>query len=445
MFDKLTAFRQKNSPSRRQVIANTAWLFADQILRRGVAFFVGVWVARYLQPQQFGLYNYALTFVALFSPLAKIGLDEIVVRNCVSNPSCKHEILGTAFILKLISGFLTLTLTLGVISLVEPNDVVTRWLVGITAAGTIFQAFETIDFWFQSQLESKYTVWAKNGAFWLLSIGKIVLIQIEAPLIAFACAGLAEIVLNTVGLIIIYQATGNSIKQWHSSIQYAKKLLKDSWPLTLSGVTVLIYSKIDQFMLGALLADKSELGFYAVAVKLAEVFDFLPVIIYASLLPKLTEIKLNSNEQYVKRFQNYFDLMLVLWLLIAVPLSLGASLIVSLYGESYAPAATILSIYVWAQFGTNFGVARNAFIIIEDKLKLSLYLSAFGAVLNIVLNIYLIPNFGAIGATIATLITYFIVTVFLNFIVPDLRFIGKLIIKSLNFYNVALRMRELIR
>jgi len=445
MFDKLTAFRQKNSPTRRQVIANTGWLFADQILRRGVAFFVGVWVARYLQPEQFGLYNYALTFVALFSPLAKMGLDEIVVRNCVGEQSSKDEILGTAFVLKLISGILTLALTVGVIALVEPNDVVTRWLVGITAAGTIFQAFETIDFWFQSQLQSKYTVWAKNGAFWLLSISKIVLIQVKAPLIAFACAGLAEMALSAVGLVIIYQATGNSLRRWHSSIQYAKKLLKDSWPLTLSGVTILIYSKIDQFMLGALLADKSELGFYAVAVKLSEVFDFLPVIIYTSLLPKLTEIKLNSYEQYVKRFQNYFDLMLVLWLVIAIPISLGASLIVGLYGESYAPSATILSIYVWAQFGTNLGVARNAFIVIENKLKLSLYLSALGAILNILLNLYLIPQFGAIGATIATLLTYFVVTVFLNFVIPDLKFIGELIIKSCNLYKVALRMRELIR
>lgn len=445
MFEKLIAFRQKNSSSRHQVLANTTWLFADQILRMGVAFFISVWVARYLQPEQFGLYNYALTFVALFSPIAKMGLDEIVVRDCVGNPSGKDEILGTTFTLKLISGIFTLALTVGVIGLVHPSDTLTQWLVGITAAGTIFQAFETIDFWFQSQLQSKYTVWAKNGAFWLLTIAKIVFIQIKAPLIAFACAALVEIMLNAVGWIIIYQALGNSLRRWHSSIQYANKLLKDSWPLIFSGVTILIYAKIDQFMLGSLLTDKSELGFYSVAVKLSEVFDFLPVAMYMSILPKLTEIKVNSYEQYVKRFQNYFDLMLVLWLVIAIPISLGSSLIVNLYGEAYAPSATILSIYVWAQFGTNFGVARSAFIIIEGKQKLALFLSILGAGINILLNLYSIPKFGAMGATVSTLITYFVVTVFLNFVIPDLKFISKLIMNSCNLYKVALRMRELIR
>lgn len=149
----------------QKILANTGWLFVDKILRMGVGLLVGVWVARYLGPEQFGLYNYALSFVALFSAFATLGLDGIVVRDIVRDPSYKNEILGTAFILKLLGGISTLILAVGAVSLLRPHDNLTRWLVGIIAAGTIFQAFDVIDFWFQSQVQSKYTVYAKNVAF----------------------------------------------------------------------------------------------------------------------------------------------------------------------------------------------------------------------------------------------------------------------------------------
>lgn len=148
----------------QKILANTGWLFIDKIIRMGVGLLVGIWVARYLGPEQFGLYNYALSFVALFSALATLGLDGIVVRDIVRDPSCKDETLGTAFVLKLIGGGLTFLFVVGANSLLRPHDRLTQWLVGIIALGTIFQAFDTIDFWFQSQVKSKHTVYSKNTA-----------------------------------------------------------------------------------------------------------------------------------------------------------------------------------------------------------------------------------------------------------------------------------------
>ena len=445
MLQKLFTVNERVSPGLRQVVDNTAWLFSDRILRMGVSLLVGVWVARYLGPKQFGLYNYASAFVSLFGPLAQIGLDGIVVRDLTKDLSGKNEILGTAFALKLIGGVLTLPLSVGIISLLNPNDGLTRWLVGITAAGAIFQAFDTIAFWFQAEVESKYTVYAKNVAYLFVNLAKIVLIQTKAPLIAFACAGLAEIVLGAVGLVVVYRAKGQYFNQWRGSFLRAKQLLKESWLLTLSGLTIYVYSKIDQIMLGSLV-DKSELAFYSVAVKLSEVFDFLPVLLAVSFLPKLTALKAESNNEYTKKFQLYFDVMFMLWLLVALPVSLGSFYIVNLlYGKTYATSATILSIYVWSQFGSNFGVARGTFLLIEGKVKISLYLSVIGALINIGLNLYLIPKFGAIGATVATLITYFVVTILLNFLIGELKVVGSFIIRSFNLPHTVLRIAELVR
>jgi O-antigen/teichoic acid export membrane protein len=444
MLDKLTALSQRFAPGVRQVLSNLAWLLTDQILQMALGLLVGVWVARYLGPAQFGILNYAIAFVSLFASMATMGLGTLVVRDIARNPECKEETLGTAFAIQFIGGIITLLLTVTVISILNPNDSLTRWLVGIIAAGTIFQSFETINFWFQSQVQSKYTVVAKNSVSLLAAGLRIGLIQIKAPLIAFACLRLGEVAMAGFAIALVYQSRGNDFKLWRVSWHRGKQLLQESWPLVLSSLAVFIYSKIDQIMLGSL--NKTELGYYAVAVKLSEICDFLPVIIASSIFPKLAQLREKNYGEYLKNFQIYSDAMLFLWIGVALPISLLAPIIVqTLYGEQYTASATVLSIYVWAQFGSNFGVARNTYFALEGQLRYGLYLTVVGSVFNIVLNSLLIPKYGAVGATVATLITYFYVIILVNFLIKELRPFGNLILNSLNLYKAASRLMGLIR
>jgi Membrane protein involved in the export of O-antigen and teichoic acid len=448
MLDKLNAVSQRLGPGLRQVLGNLAWLLTDQILQMALGMLVGVWVARYLGPEQFGLLNYAIAFVSLFSSVATMGLGTLVVRDIARNPDCKEETLGTAFTIQFVGGIITLLLTVTVISVLNPNDnpdeSLTRWLVGIIAAGTIFQSFETINFWFQSQVQSKYTVVAKNSVSLLVAALRIGLIQIKAPLIAFAWLRLGELAFAGVAIALVYQSKGNDLKLWRVSWLRGKELLKESWPLVLSGLAVFIYSKIDQIMLGSL--NRTELGYYAVAVKLSEICDFLPMIIASSIFPKLANLRDKNYGEYIKKFQIYSDSMLLLWLGVALPVSLLAPFIVqTLYGEQYAASARVLSVYVWAQFGSNFGIARNAYFALEGQLRYGLYLTVVGSIFNIVLNSLLIPIYGAFGATVATLITYFYVIILVNFLIKELRPFGNLILNSLNLYKAASRLIGLIR
>jgi PST family polysaccharide transporter len=446
MLDKLAAVTQKFSPGLRQVIGNTSWLLVEKIFQMGLALVVGVWVARYLQPKDYGLLTYAITFVSLFGAIAELGLGTIVIRDIARDPSCKDETLGTAFVLQFIGGIFTLVLTVGTISLLKPNEIVTRWLVGIVAAGTIFQAFSSINYWFQSQLQAKYIVVANNLVSVVYAAVRIVLIRLQARVIAFAWAGLAEVALRGLAMVVAYHINGNHLRTWRCSLLRAKTLLQESWPLVLSGLAIYVYSKIDQVMLGSMLADTTQLGYYSVAVKLSELFDFIPILIYQSVFPKLSKLKEVNPEGYISKLQIYFDIMALFWILVAVPVSFFSPYIVNLlYGKSYTASAPILSIYVWAQFGSNFGLARSAYFAVEGKLKYSLYLSLIGALINIAINYILIPKFGAIGATMATLITYFLVIVLINFYLRDLRLIGKIIIRSLNFYKAASRVLGLIQ
>ena len=445
MLDKLTAVSQKLGPGLRQVLVNLAWLFTDQILQMGLGLVVGLWVARYLGPVQFGLLNYAIAFVSVFSSVATMGLGSIIIRDIARNPECKNETLGTAFGMQFTGGCITLLLTVTVISLFKPDDDLTRWLVGIIAAGTIFQAFEAVNFWFQSQVQSKYTVLAKNSVCFLIAGGRIGLVLIKAPLLAFAWVRLAEVAIVGMAYVYFYRLTGNKIQDWRFSWARGKELLRESWPILLSGLAVYLYSKTDQLMLGAM-NQNAELGYYAAAVKISEICDFLPMITYSSIFPKLASLREKDYPEYLNKFQIYCDAMMILWLGVAIPISLLSPWIVHvLYGEKYAKSAAVLAIYVWAQFGSNFGVARNTYFTIEGQLRYSLYLTVVGLILNVGLNWWLIPKYGAFGATAGTLITYFYVIILVNFMIKELRPFGKMIWRSLNLYKAASRLIGLVK
>lgn len=421
MLDKLTAVSQKFSPGFRKIIGNTAWLFGEKILQMGLGLLVGVWVARYLTPEKFGLLNYALAFVGLFSPIATLGLGQLVVRDLAKDPSCKEETLGTAFVLKLFGGILTLFLTVGTIVLLKPEDTLTHWLVGIAATGTIFLAFECIDFWFQSQVQSKYTVWSTNSAYLLINGVKIALIQMGAPLIAFSCALMAEKAMGAGALAITYHTKGHFLNSWRFSLVRAKELLLQSWPLILSGFVIMIYMRIDQVMLGQM-RDNTEVGIYSAAVKVSELWYFIPGAIVQSVFPSIVKAKEISETVYEERLQKLFDIMSLISYTVAIPLSIFSGQIVTLlYGQKYAAAAPSLAVLIWAGLFVSLGLARTPWLITEGYLKLEVATTAVGAAVNMGLNFVLIPPYGGLGAGIATVIAQMVASYGANAFYPKTR------------------------
>ncbi|MCE2698339.1 MAG: flippase [Nostocales cyanobacterium LE14-WE4] len=404
----------KSSDRFRGIIANTGWLFADRILRMGVGLFVGVWVARYLGVQQFGVFNYATAFVALFSTLSTLGLDAIVVRSIVREPEKRLQILGTTFWLKLIGGIAALVLAVSSIIVVRHDDQLTISLVAILASVGIFQAFDTIDLWFQSQVQSKYTVIAKNTAFVIIALVKVTLISIHAPLIAFACTSLGEVSLGAIGLIISYKIRGYSPWLWPWSSPLAKTLLKESWPLILSGLSVMIYMRIDQIMLGQMIGDKA-VGLYSAATRISEVWYFIPVAIASSVSPAIYAAKEVSEALYYQRIKQLIRMLVLISLVISVPMSLmSGKLITILFGNGYAEAGKILAIHIWASLFVFMGVATSPWFIAEGLTEFSFHRTLIGAVVNVVLNFLLIPSYGGIGAAIATVIAYAIAAFLAN-------------------------------
>lgn len=415
MINKLTRVTEKFSPNLRKIISNTSWLFGDQLLRMSLSLFVGAWLTRYLGPTRLGIYNYALALVGLFTPFANFGLNQIVVRDLVNFNDAKNEILGTAFVLKLVGGILLfLLLPLGFYML-NPNENLAAIIVVIIAAGIIFQCFEVIEFWFQSQVESKYTVFAKSTALIVTSCIKVFLIKIQAPLIAFVWTSLIEILLITLFLIITYYKDGNNLIYWRYQFSQAKRLVRESWPLILTGVAITIYMKIDLIMLGNMLGSKT-VGIYSSAVRISELWYFIPVAITSSVFPSIVKAKQIDENLYYQRLQKLFNLMVFTALIIAVPMTFLSGFVVTLlFGQEYLESAGVLSIHIWAAIFVFLGVAQGPWNITEGLQRLSLTRGLMGAGINVVLNFILIPQYGASGAAIATLISYAIPNYFANF------------------------------
>ena len=131
----------KNHQGFMKYFKNTSWLFAEKVLRMVVGIFVAIWVARYLGPEQFGLFSYAGSFVGLFTAFATLGLDGIVIRELVKDEGRRDKLIGTAFWLKFFGAFLVL-IVLAIAIIFTSNDTQTNSLIFIIASATIFQSFK---------------------------------------------------------------------------------------------------------------------------------------------------------------------------------------------------------------------------------------------------------------------------------------------------------------
>jgi len=418
-------------PELRKILSNTGWLFASYISRYGLTFLIELWMARYLGPQQFGLYNYVIAFVTLLGTLASLGVNNVVVREIVRTPSERGEILGTAFTLKLAGALLTWPLTLLAIYLLRPDDGLARLMAGIIAAGTLFQAFDVIEYWFQSQVKSKFAVLAKTAALIAVSVLRVGLLYTRSPLITFACAATLELALSAAGLIIAYRKTGDSLWKWKATFARAKLLLRDGLPLLLSWFSIIFYMKIDQVMLGEWAGDKA-VGIYSVVVRLSEVWYFIPVSIASSALPSIIEAKKISEQVYRQRMQRLLYLLSAMAYGIAIPMTfLSGWLVTLLFGERYAEAGPALSVHIWAGVPVFLGVVKDSYLLTEGLTRLSFVMAFGGAVINVALNYFLIPRYGALGAAIATVAAYSSANVWLCFLYKRTRSIGSMMLKAL--------------
>ena len=405
-------------------LKNTSWLFWERVLRLLMGLFVGAWVARYLGPEQFGLLSYVQSFVGLFIVLSTLGLDNIVVREIVKKTNIAASLIGTAFILKLLGAiFMLLIITLTMTTLFE-HDSSEKVLIFIVAFSTIFHSFNVIDYYFQSQVLSRYVVYANLLVLFVSSLTKIALIINEADLMTFVWVVLFDSVVLALSYTWFFlKKTDYKIADLALTFRkdVALSLLRDSWPLVLSGLVVSVYMKIDQVMIREML-DNEAVGHYAAAVKISTAWYFIPVVVASSFFPAIINARKISKDLYYERLQKLYDLNFTVALVLGLPVVFFSSSIIEiLYGQDFTQSAAILSVHIFCGFLVFMGVVRGKWILSENLQRYDLYIHVIAAVANIVFNFAFISWFGVIGAAYGTLLSYLFALFFSPLIIKEIR------------------------
>lgn len=391
----------------RRYAANTSWMMAEQMLRIVAGLLVGIWVARYLGPEQFGLFSYVLAFTAIFAGVAKLGLDGILVRELVNYPERRDTYLGTAFWLKAIGAALVMIIMAAIVPFTSNNQT-TNLYIFIVAFGLIFQSFEVVEFYFQSKVLAKVISICKAIQLAISSLIKIYLVLTQADLVWFVCVTALDTISLAVSYFVAYKIRGNVVFFKAFNKKIAKELLKDSWPLIFSSLVVMIYMRIDQIMIKEMLGDY-EVGVYSAAVRLIEVIYFIPTLLAKSLFPAILNAKKASSELYSSRMLSLYRSVTIIAILFLIFIALfNETIILHLYGEQYSESAQILQAYSYSTVFVFFLVISGMWYISENHKLLALYRNIVAALINISMNFILIPRYGIVGAAYSTLFSFFL-------------------------------------
>lgn len=403
----------------------------------------GIAVANYLGSAENGILAYPMAIITFFLAASALGMDAYITREILQKPEDKNVLLGSAFRMRLLAGLMALPLIYFCYFLIQQfaeNKPETPFhYIIIVSFVCVLQAVTIIDSYFQAQTQGKKIMTVQVIANLLSAALKLFLIISAASLSAFIWALLADSLFLAIGYTAMYQRTGENIFRWKYDSNVAKNLFKQAWPLAFSAILVTLYMKIDQVMIDAYM-NSSALGVYSTVVSLSESWYFIPVATVTALFPAIMNARKEDPVRYQKRLQNLYDLMSFLSVGIAIVMTFASSFLFKLlYTPEYAHGAEILAIHIWAGVFVFLGSASGQYLIAEGYLKLSLARTAFGALINILLNLWWIPLYGIKGAAYGSLVAYFCATFFI-LLIPKTRQQGYMMLKSIFQINLLQKL-----
>lgn len=410
-------------------VGNAGWLIGGKVFQMAISLVVGVITARYLGPSNYGLIGYGTAYVTFFSAFCTLGLNSVIIKDFVDHKDEQGEAIGSAIVMRLVSSILSSLMIIGFVSIIDRNEPTTIAVVALCSVGTIFHVFETFNFWFQSQYKSKITSIATLTAYIITSVYKIILLMIGKDVRWFAFSTSIDYIVVAVFLYVAYRKFHGAKLRF--SIKKSKSLLKISYNYILSTMMVAIYGQTDKLLLKQL-CDDSSVGYFTTATTVCAMWVFVLQAIIDSVYPTILNLKGKDQLQYERKNRQLYAIVFYVSCMVSVGfLVLGDFVIKILYGEAYMPAADILKVVSWYTAFSYLGVARNAWIVSEGKQKYLKYIYGCAAVLNVAMNLILIPVMGTIGAATATLITQILTSIVLPIMFKELRPNTKLMLEAI--------------
>ena len=414
--------------AKKKILSNSVWMILQNLYPMLTSLTIVALIARYLGPSDYGLINYCASVISIFTTLAGLGLDNLIVSEIIRNPEKEGGYLGTALVMRLITSFVSFPLFLGVIALLHPGDKVLFAVAVLQGLGMIFQTYDVLVYWFRIKLKMKFISIAMVCAITVTTILRIVLLYLKVTVEWFALAISIQALVAAVIITAIFMK--KSDVKLKVSAADAKALLRISYNCIISSMSIIIYMQADKIILEKM-TDSAHVGIYSAAVMLATCWQFVPSSLIDSARPVVLEKRKVSGEEYLDRFKLVMAGANVVSFVFALLMSgLGWAFIYFVYGNEYMDAVIPLIILSWASFFAMTGYVRSIWITGEGFYRFDKIFTVTAAVLDIVLDIVLIWRFGIIGAALATLVTYIYEVLIIPLFFKETRVFPKLYFQS---------------
>ena len=390
--------------SSKKILSNSAWVIIQHIYSMLTSLIVVALIARHLGPADYGLINYCSSLIAMFTTLSGLGLDNLIVSEIIRNPEKEGGYLGSALVMRLAASFISYPVILALIAVMNPGNHTLFIVAALQALGMIFQTYEVLVYWFRIKLKMKYISIALVAAITVNTIFRIVLLINKATVEWFALSISVQALVG--GIIIAAFFAKKSDVRLKAGFRDARDLLKISYNCIISSMAIIIYMEVDKILLEKM-TGSANVGIYSAAVVLATCWQFIPVTLIDSSRPVILEKRKTSHEAYIDQFKLLMAGVNLMAFVFALLMScLGWFFIYFLYGRDYLGAFIPLIILSWSSFIGISGYTRTVWITGEGFYKYEKSYAVTAMILNILLDIVLIWQFGVIGAAVATLITY---------------------------------------
>ena len=403
-----------------KVFQNVIALLAGRAIGIPLSIATSILLVRFLGRDRMGQYGALFAYLSIFAFLSTGALDQILAREASIRRDSAAQICHVSTIVAFCFSLLGTALAY----LLGPQfgfHGTLRWLLLVAALDVlILPPFRQPAVVFQVDMRQWFSVGlgVTRQVLWLLAV---VLLALRSAafyhvIIARTLCGFVE----TAATVVLIRRQGSLIGPRHFVWGEAYNLVRAAFPLALTALAVSVYHRIDQVMLHSMSGDRV-LGPYVVAVQMTEFFSLLPVALMSSLFPALSRSVSDPRlfERYLR--ESYRFLLVIAFAACAVVTPMAVPFVELFYGKQFLPTAPLLIVLIWSEVPVFFGVIMSSAMVAKGVQRWLPVSTILGAVSNILLNLILIPAYGALGASWATVVSYSLASIFLLLLFSDAR------------------------
>lgn len=417
------------SSIRQRFITNSAWLMFEQVFRLLLGVITSVLTARYLGPANLGIVTYIQTIINAVLPVASLSMEQIIIKDLVGNPDKTEKIVGSGILLRIISGFFCFLFVVLLVAIQNPHDSFHANAAILGAISLVFHSLFLIETWLQAHLRSKLSTIIKSIGYAIMSGYKVFLLSTGKGVVWFSFAISLDAII--IGILFLWLYSKANRKKLLLDIHEMKRIVKESFPLIVASLAVVLYGSIDRMILRSYHGDEA-LGIFGVGATICYMWQFIPAALITSSRPVILKMRDANYEIYLKRLKQLYAS--IWWLSVFVSLGfllLGDFVVNLMYGEAYAGSGLVVKVLAWSQGFSLIGGARSIWLLAEGKTKYLMISQVLSAGFAIILSYLLVPAYGVIGASVSVLITQLFVALLSTLFHKETRQSSTIIIQAI--------------